>query len=78
MGAVQRRGPGVQLRLRGRLQHVLLVLVASRSMATVDLTALRELVSELVTRHGDPEWIVRLGDITAEAPASFALDIDSG
>jgi len=46
-------------------------------MATVDLSALREFVSELVTRHGDPEWIIRLGDITGEAPASFALDIDT-
>jgi hypothetical protein len=47
-------------------------------MATVDLQALRELVSELVSRLGDPEWIVRLGDVTEEQPPSFAVDIDTG
>ena len=47
-------------------------------MTTVDLKALREHVSELVSRHGDPEWIVRIGDITEETPASFVMDIDSG
>ena len=47
-------------------------------MSTVDLQGLREHVAELVARQGDPEWIVRLGDITAEAPASFVIDIDSG
>jgi hypothetical protein len=47
-------------------------------MATVDLQALRDLFSELVGRHGEPEWIVRLGDATDEQPPSFAVDIDSG
>lgn len=47
-------------------------------MSTVDLQALRELLSEIVARHGDPEWIVRLGEITGDAPATFTFDIDSG
>ena len=47
-------------------------------MPTVDLNALREAVAELVSRNGDPEWIVRLGDVNDEQPPSFAIDIDSG
>jgi hypothetical protein len=47
-------------------------------MATVDLSALREHVSELLSRLADPEWIVRVGDITEESPAAFVVDIDTG